>query len=545
MIDVLNLLEWSEPVNRQTRGNMRSVRSASPTPEFWETWKDNKQELKNAGISVWRDEQTGTWQVDLWSDPVQKEAAKTSTVHVPDAIAKLLRPYQVPLVADAVACFNRGDRGYLNASGMGSGKTYVACAVARMMNLRPIIVCRKAAFSNWKHVTLSHFGFPPAQVTIINPEMLRTGRTPLGAWKIPAGKRKEVFYWQIPKDSLVIWDEVHNCGGDDTRNSAVIVSAYDQGHRILALSATGANSPLKMKALGYILGLHQYEDFYAFCYSHGCQEGTYGLKFTAGVHWRTAKDEPEVLEEAQDRIMHRIHEKIFKKGRGVRLSTKDIPGFPETQIIPTGIEFDETDRMNMVYQRMLDELEHSPDQSPMARRAIMTRARAEVELLKVPEIINEVKNALEEGMSIAVFVSFVRTAEELAKRLKTDCKIVGGQTQKERDQAIEDFQRDRERVIICNIQAGGESVSLHDTRGRHPRLSIISPSFWAESVIQSLGRVNRDGGMSKSIQKIIFALGTIEEDAYNNFLSKQRRIAAFNGDFIPTDGDLQSMKLAA
>ena len=75
---------------------------------------------------------------------------------------------------------------------------------------------------------------------------------------------------------------------------------------------------------------------------------------------------------------------------------------------------------------------------------------------------------------------------------------------------IDNFQADKERVILVNIAAGGAGLSLHDLNGQYPRLSLISPSYSAVQMRQATGRVWRDSARSKSIQKIVFVANTVE-----------------------------------
>jgi hypothetical protein len=51
---------------------------------------------------------------------------------------------------------------------------------------------------------------------------------------------------------------------------------------------------------------------------------------------------------------------------------------------------------------------------------------------------------------------------------------------------------------------------------------------------QALGRVHRAGGKSKSLQRIVFTAGTVEEKACDAI---RRKIANFD---LINDGDLQS-----
>ena len=81
------------------------------------------------------------------------------------------------------------------------------------------------------------------------------------------------------------------------------------------------------------------------------------------------------------------------------------------------------------------------------------------------------------------------------------------------------------------MQAGGESISLHDLNGR-PRASVISPSFSAREIIQACGRTPRAGALSPAVQYIVFAAKTIEEIACKSVAKKADNIETLN------DGDL-------
>ena len=84
------------------------------------------------------------------------------------------------------------------------------------------------------------------------------------------------------------------------------------------------------------------------------------------------------------------------------------------------------------------------------------------------------------------------------------CQIYGDQTMEERQDAINRFQRNEERIIICQIRAGGVGISLHDLYGGHPRVSLMNFPDSGSDLIQALGRIPRSGSKSASLQRIIF-----------------------------------------
>jgi superfamily II DNA or RNA helicase len=154
----------------------------------------------------------------------------------------------------------------------------------------------------------------------------------------------------------------------------------------------------------------------------------------------------------------------------------------------------------------------------------MLRARQLAEAAKVPDIIDMIKDARAEGYSVAVFVNFVDTVKTLSGAFMPECSvIVGGQSAEERERNVQAFQRNENRIVICNIAAGGAGVSLHDVEGGHPRLSLVSPTFDVKSYIQTLGRIHRVGAKTPATQKILIASGTIEEKILKAM--EQKRIA--------------------
>ena len=104
---------------------------------------------------------------------------------------------------------------------------------------------------------------------------------------------------------------------------------------------------------------------------------------------------------------------------------------------------------------------------------------------------------------------------------------------------IDDFQSDKESIIICNIRAGGVGISLHGSLTAKTRLALICPTDSAQDLKQALGRVHRAQG-AKSLQRIVFAADTIEEDVCNNVQAKLKRMSLINNGIDSLmDNDLQ------
>lgn len=230
--------------------------------------------------------------------------------------------------------------------------------------------------------------------------------------------------------------------------------------------------------------------------------------------------------------MKRIRSSIFP-ARGVRIRADDLgKDFPTTLITAEVIEASGADK---IYESLQKRLEKVQEQTENYHKTVLTEvlgARRRVELLKVPSMVSLAKDAIEQDNSVAIFVCFNETVEALKEALK--CPVITGDTpQNERNRIMKVFRADRIPAVVLNISAGGVGISLH---GARQRLSLISPSWSAIDLIQTIGRVRRAGG-SHSVQKILFANGSVEESVCARVRSKVGCIETLN------DGDTQGITM--
>src|SRR6185436_18735169 len=240
-------------------------------------------------------------------------------ITLPQELLDRLRPWQPEPVMTLLQSLVCGGAA-VDLSDTGVGKTYVACAVAKLLRAPTLVVCPKISQTVWKSVAQQHFN---DTISVINYESLRMGNTPFGTWqhRPPSSTPPPEFICQccqlpvllaspsacychpqgihclVAKKTawnygdfrfaepvrLVIFDEVHRCSGIDSLNADMLHAAKRQNKMVLGLSATAATGPLKMNALGYLLGLHggSKSDFYNWCRKLGCRRppGQPGFKW--------------------------------------------------------------------------------------------------------------------------------------------------------------------------------------------------------------------------------------------------------------------------
>lgn len=470
-----------------------------------------------------------------------------------------LRPHQVE-PTQRILDLLRNVNSAIDLSDTGTGKTYVACAAAKLLNLPTLVVCPKIAIHAWRKVA-NHFN---DTLSVTNYEALRTGRSPYGRWDNtpPPGFELPKFFvcqscqqvvdfdnyrpcychragfhcviekkrkWKYggfnfnPAVKLVVFDEAHRCGEIDTLNAKMMKAAHSK--KVLALSATAATTPLKMQALGYTMGLHNWADFYNWAARHGCRRDSAGH-----FRWMVGADE-------QTAVMAKVHARLME--RGVRVRTQDIPGFParviDTELVDLGENSYELQRALEAMKDALDVLIGRMAGDIDTPLSTILRARQRVELLKVPAAVEKTHDLLACGRSVVVFVNFQQTLNELRDRLKTDCIIDGSREGvRYRERNIDNFQANRARVMIANSEAGGISVSLQDLLGDFPRAGIVFPSHSAVTFRQVMGRLPREGGKSTAYYKVLLAANTYDEKVKKSLDAKLDNLDTLNdGDLIP------------
>lgn len=318
---------------------------------------------------------------------------------------------------------------------------------------------------------------------------------------------------------------VHNChraANEGTQNQKMVITAVEARLPIFGLSATIADVPTKLRAMGYALGIHRNgKDWYDWLIQHGVVQTRFGMQFQGG-----------------ERHLKAIHKQIFPH-KGIRVRAEQIKNFPKNQTIAKAYKLDEANKINSVYADMMArvaELECSDMAGGDKQACILVeilRARQAVELLKIPLMVSLTEDAIEEGNSVFLAVNFRDTLKELIARLGIKSIIMGGQKPEIRRSMIDEFQANKTNMIAGIIKACREGLNLHDIHGGHPRVALIMPTPSSFDLKQTLGRVWRAGGLTTSLQRILFADGTIEEDVCESLANKLDQL-----DLL-MDGDLQ------
>jgi len=404
------------------------------------------------------------------------------------------------------------DNIYLDRSSTGSGKTYVSLEAAKRFEARPFVVCPKYAIPTWEKVaaeagvpiTITHYEALLAAVmkTVVGTETVGPGKTKATRKRVITPKKeltktqlanlhgwwevaKQKWEWNLPDNTLLIFDEAHKLTGESSQMSRMLMACRDQEIPTLLLSATPYYSPLKMRAIAYAFNLTPNKlkaTFHGWCLQHGCFLGNYNQPTWSG--------DPSSWDSLRAQMGDRMG----------GIDVNQIPDYPENQYIIKMLA--SSGNPDEAYNKALQALHD--DAETAAVQAIRARQMDEWNLRE--SILAMAKDLHLQGNSVPIVVNFVETGKWLAKNLK--CAFISGEVpQDERAKAIERFQANEDHFLLLSMGAGSTSISLHDLQGR-PRTSIILPGVDSTNFLQSLGRCWRNGSLSKTHQFIIFAEGS-------------------------------------
>lgn len=512
--DLLATVEWSHPIQLNTKRGTRLLKKAPLTDAFWKGYKEEKElfkkQMADAGITLgkFRDE----WGLSWWSDDHLKftqvvcndnlEAAIQDLDLIPLLRSEGLLEYQQTSVQMGVASMKKYNRVLLGHS-TGIGKTFCALGIVRELSNRVAVICPKTIKTDWQRAA-KMMGVEVFEIS--GWEWAKTGKSKLGIW---TDDKKKAFRYILPADVILIFDEVHRGKGEATQNAYLVRDSVIQNITAIALSATIADDPTKLWAIGQFLGLHQGgKDYHRFLAQNGCSKN--GKQFNGGHS-----------------VLKKLHRRIYPE-RGNRLRHSDLgDAFPETLIKAKAFDMDNAKKIATEYDDLCNRIEELRMQENFSANILaeQTRARQRIEMLKVPAVAAMARDMIEEGNSVFIAVNYTESREWLMEELKTDCAIYGGQSEMERRGKIDSFQNDNSRLLIGIIQACREGLNLHDLNGNYSRVALIMPCPSPFDLKQVLGRVHRAGGKTKSIQYIVYAAGVgIEENICSKLDGKLKQI---------------------
>lgn len=446
-----------------------------------------------------------------------------------------------------------------DTSDTGTGKTYTSLAICKQYKYIPFIICPKSVITDWVQVSRL---FNIRVLGISNYELITRGQYykikkdgslyKLNCIYLKQNKPKEdenedqdpnsstprkdryefhfhSFYkmHKVNDDRKImfIFDEAHKCKNPATNNFHILWAAYKNYHsKLLLLSATLIDKAIDIRT--YLPMMYNYtmsniagELYYDFITRYG-KNTSVSLKnlmypkFASRMNIKEMENIQQYENKIQCCLMESENRMKINRAYNSLLDFKEGRYF-DTEVFNRDeyIDYNAKKEYKNIFEEIEDYIKTVEEKKDKAtcQLAFLIYTIKLIEAYKMNMIYQEAIRNLQIGNSVCIFVNFRQTMFFLSRLLKTDCLIHGTQSIKERKRNITNFQTNNRRSIISMIQAGSVGISLHDTNGKYPRVSIISPNWSGILTKQTFGRVFRANIKSNVQQKLMYCKGTYEE----------------------------------
>ena len=410
--------------------------------------------------------------------------------------------YQLEPIATIAEALRRG-HAVIDASDTGVGKTVHALFAAKETGTSLGVICPKSVVHRWRE-TAEEIGVPLK--FCINVEKFKRSNF------VQSSPKGRVWKWAMPPygADAVVFDEVHRFGSPTSQNGRMLAACPATA---VMLSATAAESPTQMRAIGSKLGLTTWKGWHNWCLANGCRLGNFGgLEYVGGPGG-----------------MSELHRQIFDEGMGCRVRKADVVGFPKERISTTSVGVSNTRVLDKAYMEELQAKELDAENALTAQ----IHASQISEHLMLPAVIELMQNSLTEGNVPVVFCNFRESIVQIQNAFPDAAVIQGGQVGDFRKNEVERLRNRTAPVAAVMIQAGGTGLDgLQDEVGDAVREGFIFPGWHAKDLIQALGRLPRANTKSFVQQWLLYAADTLGSRKRKKMNVKIKNIETLN------DGDL-------
>lgn len=431
-------------------------------------------------------------------------------------------------------CLLKYGRAY-DTSIMGSGKTYMACFVAYMLEKKIIVVSPKILFETWKTVTKE---YNIRVIKTITYNALSRNKY----YDHSSGTLNEDFSELLNnmKDKLMfIFDEcsvVRNITKQTKSIAKIVNILYDLGIPVLFLSSTPFDKSKSIISLFNTLGVISSikvsnATVYNDCYTEMSNFVSNVLKEKFSV------DSKYISGRKKLRLFYHVYKKYILKNLifcinnfkvESKLDLKIVKYRSMNQVLVNSLQLQNLyNTFNLVYS--------------VSNFQTFTIALKRLEELKVEIFIRLAKEKIAQNYKVICILNFKENIVKIQEELKNYCKllVIEGNTEDEtRTANINEFNNNKNvKLLIASMKLLSYGISLHDKRGDSPRFMLISPNFSLLDILQASRRIYRRDVKSDCIVRIVFIEGlNFEKKIYSKLWEKSTILKLSLGkDLIPSN----------
>jgi SWI/SNF-related matrix-associated actin-dependent regulator 1 of chromatin subfamily A len=548
-LNLETLVTWGKPKTVNTANGEKILLIAEPTEDFWAAWRADKESLKAAGISCGRDRDTGAWQVKWWQDlPKQVIETQNRTMEASradDAAIQIPKPagldldflgYQRAGVAFALDSISKRG-GVLIADEQGLGKTIQAIGV---INLRQdikkvLIICPNTLKVNWRR-EFSRWCARPLKIAVQN-----AGSPYLGDLVDVLAINYDIVGKYLDKiqatgfDMMII-DECHYVKNSKAQRTKATLSIKPPIR--VALSGTPIeNRPKEIWTVLNWLEPKAWPKFFSF-----------GTRYCAGVNngfgwdFSGASNVEELQRKLRGSLMvRRLKADVLKElpakrrqlieldssgcGRVLKEEAQYAHRLEMIEKLKARVELAKAAESREDYENAVATLKESQE----AVFQEMSRIRHEIGLAKVPQAIEFISDALENG-KVVCFVHHKDVVAALHAKFP-QAAVITGDT-RDRMGEVDRFQKDPECSVFIGNNAAAEGITL--TAASH--VVMLEGDWVPGKLAQKEDRCHRIGQHDSVLVSYLVLEGSLDAHIMRVNISKMNIIhRAMDEELDPLD----------
>jgi len=469
---------WSEPKRVHTKNGYRYLVTAKPDEKFWVEWRENKQALKDKGMSVSKDEQTGEWEVLWWKPDKKAEKTKVESklvsteidLPIPEGLSYY--PFQ-----KAGIKFAMSKKSVLYSDQMGLGKTIQAIGTINTTK-RPgkiLVVSPKRVKLNWRKelqkwlihdlsISVIETGdkWVDGDVVIINYDLLKNYSKKIRSIKWNFIIIDEGHYLKNPKAKRTI-----SLFGDGDK-----IKPVEAKHKLILTGTPILNRPVEGFPLFNYLDPVEFRSFMSYAKKYcDAQQTQWGWDFSGASNGKQLQDKIRSLF-----MIRRLKSEVLSELPPKQRQVIEIPANGNKSIVDkenaVTKEYEEKREELRIQAEKAKELENKDEYNRIIRElkvttnvmfTKMSKVRHETAIAKIPDVCAHLENMFEQGIKkVVLFAHHRDVIEEIHKHFKDiSVTLVGGMSSEQSETSINEFQNnDKVKLFIGNIQAAGVGITL-------------------------------------------------------------------------------------
>ncbi len=236
-----------------------------------------------------------------------------------------------------------------------------------------------------------------------------------------------------------------------------------------------------------------------------------------------------VLETKRESLRKQLQKYVMLRRRksDVLKELKDKVRYKEVIDADTNYYFNELGNIWEKLEAEQKEAKSAFDKSASYQRAIHSERQA-AGVAKLPHVINFVKNIMEIEESVVVFCHHKSIHKLLNQNLSEflPATIIGGQSDKFRQEQIDSFQNGQTKLMIAGLRAGNVGINLN-----RAKYVIFAEMDWSPAIHQQAeDRLHRIGQKNTVFAYYLIGKGTLDDHVANVLVDKSFEIDSIMDD---------------